>query len=31
MRNVSDKYCIKIQNTHFRFSKFFPRIVPLVG
>ena len=30
MRNVLDKSCRENQNTHFMFSKFFPKIVPLM-
>jgi hypothetical protein len=30
-RNVSDKSCTENQNTHFMFSKFFPKIVPFMG
>jgi hypothetical protein len=29
IRNVSDKSCRENQNTHFMFSHFFPKIVPL--
>jgi len=30
MRNVSDKTCKEFQNTHFIFSNFFFKIVPLM-
>ena len=29
IRNISHKYCREIENTHFVFNKFFPKIVPL--
>jgi len=28
MRNVSDKSCRENQNTHFVFSKCFPKVAP---
>ena len=31
MRNVSDKSCREIKNTHFMFNNFFPKIVPFMG
>jgi len=30
MRNVSDKSCREIQNTHFIFSNVFTKIVPFM-
>ena len=30
MRNVSDKNCIKNENTHFVFSNFVSKIVPFM-
>jgi hypothetical protein len=29
MRNVSEKYCREIQNTHFMLNNLSPKIVPL--
>jgi len=28
MRNTADKLSRKVQNTHFMFNTFFPKIVP---